>query len=92
MKEKIIPFIIILIIVGGVGGGYWYFSQNPAELTRLQLEFGLITETEASGVHSASGFIEAEEISTAAETGYSLTKSYKCIIDFLLIIHLFKYI
>jgi HlyD family secretion protein len=73
MKERIIPLIILLLIVGGSGAGYWYFSQHPAELTKLQLEFGLITETEASGIHSASGFIEAEEISTAAETGGRIT-------------------
>jgi multidrug efflux pump subunit AcrA (membrane-fusion protein) len=73
MKHRIVPIIIILIIVGAGVGGYWYFSQNPAELTKLQIELGLITETEASGVHMASGFIEAEEISTAAETGGRIT-------------------
>ena len=74
MKHRIVPIIIILIIIGAVAGGYWYFSQNPAELSQLQVELGLITETEASGVHSASGFIEAEETSTAAETGGRITR------------------
>ncbi|MBN1992642.1 MAG: efflux RND transporter periplasmic adaptor subunit [Anaerolineae bacterium] len=74
MKHRIVPIIIILIIIGAAAGGYWYFSQNPAEFTRLQVELGLLTETEASGIHSASGFIEAEEISAAAEIGGRITR------------------
>jgi HlyD family secretion protein len=74
MKQKIVPIVIVLIIIGAAAGGYWYFSQNPTELTKLQLEFGLMSETEATGIHSASGFIEAEEISTAAETGGRITR------------------
>jgi HlyD family secretion protein len=74
MKQRIVPIVIVLIIIGAAAGGYWYFSQNPAELTKLQLELGLMSETEATGIHSASGFIEAEEISTAAETGGRITR------------------
>ncbi|MBN1221040.1 MAG: efflux RND transporter periplasmic adaptor subunit [Anaerolineae bacterium] len=68
MKRKIVPIIVILVIIGAAAEGYWYFSQNPTEFTQLQVRLGLITETEASGIHSASGFIEAEEVSTTAET------------------------
>ncbi len=72
--KKIVPFIIILLVVGAIGGGYWYFNQNPDELTQLQLQFGLISETEASGVHSASGFIEAEEVNIAPEINGRITQ------------------
>lgn len=74
MKRKIIPIIVILMLLGAAAGGYWYFSQNPAQLTALQVQAGLLSEAEASGIHSASGFIEAEEISTAAETGGRITR------------------
>jgi hypothetical protein len=39
----------------------------PAVLTQLQLELGLLNEAEASGVHSVSGYIEAEEVNIAAD-------------------------
>jgi len=73
MKHRIVPIIIILIIIGAVAGGYWYFTQNPTELTNLQVELGLITAEEASGVQSASGFIEAEEVNSASEIGGRIT-------------------
>lgn len=68
MKHKILRLIVVLIVIGGVAGGYWYLAQHPEQLVQLKLRFGLITEAEATGVHSASGFIEAEEIDIAAET------------------------
>ncbi len=73
MKHRIVPIIIILIIIGAVAGGYWYFTQNPTELMNLQVELGLITAEEASGVQSASGFIEAEEVNSASEIGGRIT-------------------
>ncbi len=74
MKHKIRPFIIILVVIGAISGGYWYFTQNPEELIRVQLQLGLISESEAGGEHSVSGFIEAEEISVAAETNGRITR------------------
>ncbi len=68
MKHKIRPLIMILIVVGGITIGYRYFTQNPDELTRIQLQLGLIDEAEISGEQSVSGFIEAEEVSIVAET------------------------
>jgi HlyD family secretion protein len=73
MKQKFIRIIILLVLVGAAAGGYWYFRQNPAQLTALQVKAGLVSETEASGIQTASGFIEAEEVSAAAETGGRIT-------------------
>ncbi|HEX9924863.1 MAG TPA: efflux RND transporter periplasmic adaptor subunit [Anaerolineae bacterium] len=69
MKHKIVPFIVILLLAGGIGGGYWYLNQHPDELIQLQLRFGLISESEATGVQTVSGFIEADEIDIAPEAG-----------------------
>jgi multidrug efflux pump subunit AcrA (membrane-fusion protein) len=74
MKRKIKTFMMILLAAGVVGGGYWYYSQNPEALVQLQLQLGLISQAEASGVYSVSGFIEAEEIEVAAETGGRIIK------------------
>jgi multidrug efflux pump subunit AcrA (membrane-fusion protein) len=74
MIHKLRPLLIILVIVAIIGGGYWYFTQNPEQLTELKLRLGLITEAEASGVYSVSGFIEADEVSVAAETGGRITR------------------
>jgi HlyD family secretion protein len=68
MIHKLKPFLIIIIIASVVGGGYWYFTQNPDRLVQLQLQFGLLTEAEATGVHSVSGFIETDEVNITAET------------------------
>ena len=68
MNQKLKPYVLILIIAGAMGGGYWYLNQNPAHLTAMQLKFGLISEAEASGVQSVSGYIEADETDLTAET------------------------
>ncbi len=68
MKQRIIPVLIILLIIGAVGGGAWYFRQNPDRLTQLQLRLGLISPEEASGIYAVSGYIEADEVQVAAET------------------------
>jgi HlyD family secretion protein len=69
--HKIRPIIILLVIVGG---GYWYFTRYPGELTRLRLQLGFISETDVSDELVASGFIEAEEIEVAAETRGRITQ------------------
>lgn len=74
MKHKLIPVLIILLVAGAVGGGYWYFSQNPAALTQLQLKLGLIDQDQAGGVYRVSGYIEADEVAVAAETRGRITR------------------
>jgi len=69
MSHKIKPVVILVVLAGLIGGGIWYFTQNPDRLTQLQIQLGLLSEEEVSGQRTVSGFIEAEEISVAAETG-----------------------
>lgn len=68
MKHKLIRFIIILVILSAVGGGYWYLrQQHPAELAQVQTQLGLSSTADAGNGYSVSGFIEAEEVNVAAE-------------------------
>jgi HlyD family secretion protein len=67
--HKLKPLLFLAIILAAAAGGYRYFTQNPAQLTQLQLKFGLITEAEATGLHKVSGFIEADQVNVAAEAG-----------------------
>lgn len=74
MKQKTALILIILLVIGAVGGGYWYVTQNPDQLTKLQLKFGLISEDEATGVYRISGYIEADEVDVEAETRGRITR------------------
>lgn len=74
MIRKLRLLIILLVIAALVGTAYWYFNQNPEQLSQLQHQVGLITGTEASGVQSVSGYIETEEVNMAAETGGRITR------------------
>ncbi len=69
MIHKLRPLLIILALAGIVGSGYWYFSQNPDQLTQLKLKLGLLTAAEAAGIYQVSGFIEADQVNIAAEIG-----------------------
>lgn len=73
MKHKIIRLVVILIILSAVGGGYWYFSQHPDQLSRIQGQLGLTGQANTDD-SSASGFIEAEEVSVAAEIKGRITQ------------------
>lgn len=73
MKHKIIRLIVILIILSAVGVGYWYYSQHPDQLSRVQYQLGLTSQANADDA-SVSGFIEAEEISVAAEIKGRITR------------------
>jgi multidrug resistance efflux pump len=68
MNQKTIIALITLIVIGLVGGGYWYVTHNPARLTELQLKLGLISQEAARGLYSVSGYIEADEVAVEADT------------------------
>jgi multidrug efflux pump subunit AcrA (membrane-fusion protein) len=69
VKRKITLLVIVSVLVAIViGGGYGYYSQNPAVLSQLQVQLGWLSQAEASGLRSVSGYIEAEEVNVAAET------------------------
>lgn len=70
MKHKIIRLIVILVLLGAAGAGYWYLRQHPDQLTQAQQRLGLTGKTEAS----VSGFIEAEEVNVAAEIKGRITR------------------
>ena len=74
MRHKLRPLLILVIIIAVLGGGSWYFNRNPAELIRLQQQFGLSSQAEGSEGNRASGFVEAEEISIAPEIGGRITR------------------
>ncbi len=69
MKHKpptILIIIVFLALVGG--GGYWYFSNNPVVWQQAMTDFGLKTTAEEN-LLTASGFIEANQVTIAAEAG-----------------------
>jgi HlyD family secretion protein len=66
MKHKLIRLLVILLILGAAGGGYWYFSQHPDQLGQLQSRLGWASQADDEQ-NIVSGFIEADEVSVAAE-------------------------
>ena len=68
MKQKIILSTFVVLILGGLGVGYWTIKQNPTEWRLLQARLGLLSEVEATGIYEVSGYIEATEVSIEAET------------------------
>ena len=66
-RERIVPIIIIAMVFIGVAAGGIYLAANPAILDQVLVEMEL-TEPETGGL-TASGFIEAEEVSIAPELG-----------------------
>lgn len=52
MKRRVVPIVIILLVLAGLGGYYWYALANPVDTTKLTL----------------SGNIEAVTVNVAAET------------------------
>ncbi|MCP4539622.1 MAG: HlyD family efflux transporter periplasmic adaptor subunit [Chloroflexi bacterium] len=65
--ERIVPIVIIVVIVIGVAVGGIYFATNPDVMSQVMAEMDL-AEPEANGL-TASGFIEADEVSIAPELG-----------------------
>jgi multidrug efflux pump subunit AcrA (membrane-fusion protein) len=74
MKHKLKPIFIILVLITLVSAGYYYFRQQPDQLSQIQRRFGLVSEWEATGIYSVSGYIEADEVDLAAETNSRITQ------------------
>jgi HlyD family secretion protein len=68
MKNRIKPVIAILLAITVLGGGYRFYRQNPDTVLQLQRRVGILSEAQASEMHTVSGYIEADEINLAAET------------------------
>ncbi len=72
--KKILPILIIIIILAAAGGGgYWYFSNNPDAWQQTITDFGIAT-TASDAKLSASGFIEADEVTISAEVPGRITE------------------
>jgi HlyD family secretion protein len=66
-RERIVPIVIVAVVVVGVAVAAVYVATTPSLLDRVLVEMEL-AEPEAGGL-TASGFIEAEEVSIAPELG-----------------------
>lgn len=71
--KKILPILIIIILAAGGGAGYWYFSNNPEVWQQTMTDFGIATSSSDAGL-SASGFIEANQVSVSAEVPGRITE------------------
>ena len=52
MKQRIVPFVIVFLVLAGLGGYYWYAAANAEDPNKLEL----------------SGSIETAKVNVAAET------------------------
>ncbi|MCL7453725.1 MAG: efflux RND transporter periplasmic adaptor subunit [Anaerolineae bacterium] len=75
MRRLIIPAVVLLVLAAAAAGGWWYVNEHPEWWFWLQdqydqavVELGLAPAEGPPGL-VASGFIEAEEVSVAAERG-----------------------
>ena len=66
-REKLVPLIIIAVVLLIVAAAALYFVLSPGTWQQALLELEL-TKPEVSGI-SASGFVEAEEITIGSEVG-----------------------
>lgn len=82
MKHKFIRISIILLIIGIAGTGYWYFSRHPelwqsqfqAKWQKVLVDLKLATPMPEQSSLTASGYIEATQITVAAEVGGLITE------------------
>ncbi len=65
MRSTIPRLMLVILIIVLVGGGVLYLRANPGVWQNALVNAGLVAP--ASGVLRASGFVEAREISVAAE-------------------------
>ncbi|MBN1953880.1 MAG: efflux RND transporter periplasmic adaptor subunit [Anaerolineae bacterium] len=67
MKKRIVPLVIVAVVIVALAVTGIYLAANNAAWQQLRREIGL-AEPEQAGI-TASGFIEAEEVSIAPEIG-----------------------
>lgn len=72
MKGKL-WIVILLLLLAGVGGAWWYLNSHPEAGSRLLADLGLEMSRPPAGIIAASGIIEAQKISITAEVGGRVT-------------------
>ncbi|HDH09845.1 MAG TPA: biotin/lipoyl-binding protein, partial [Chloroflexi bacterium] len=68
MGKRLWVALILLLLIAAGGAGWWYLSFHPEALNQPLVELELQPAKAPEGI-SASGFIEAEEVSVVAELG-----------------------
>ena len=68
MGKRLWVALILLLLIAAGGAGWWYLSSHPEALNQPLVELELQPAKAPEGI-SASGFIEAEEVSVVAELG-----------------------
>jgi multidrug resistance efflux pump len=66
-REQVVPIVIIVVVVAIVAGTGIYLATHPATWQQVAAQVGL-AQPQAGGL-TASGFIEAEEVTIAPELG-----------------------
>jgi HlyD family secretion protein len=74
MKNKLRPLILVALLVAAAGGGYWAYRRNPDALAQLELRLGIPSEAQAREAQAVSGYIEADDVDIAAQTGGRITR------------------
>ncbi|HDQ71871.1 MAG TPA: HlyD family efflux transporter periplasmic adaptor subunit [Chloroflexi bacterium] len=71
-RKRILAIGIVVLLVAGIVGAGFYFSANPAVWQDILTQVG-VAKAESDGL-TASGFIEAEEVTVAPELGGRVTE------------------
>jgi HlyD family secretion protein len=74
MKQRIIRFVIILLLLALIGGGAWYLSNHPQAWSQALVELKLATPAAGPAGVTASGFIEARTVSLASEVSGQIAR------------------
>jgi len=75
MKKALLVLVAVVVLLGLVAIGWWYYARSPGrlawvrdELEKAVEELGILPEEAPKGL-TASGFIEADEASVTSELG-----------------------
>lgn len=72
MKKRIKPLALIIVLLGLLGGGTWFFEQNPPAGQALLVRLKLATPPSAD--LTASGFIKTTQIILSPEVSGRITE------------------